>query len=67
MNVIVTRDYTDEVRKGDIIHDVKVLPYHYSGLIIKEGKPIFARIEKRYCETIKPINNESKQRKSRTS
>jgi len=64
MNVIVTRDYTDEVRKGDIIQDVKVLSHHYSGLIIKNGRPIFARVEKRYCETIKPINNG---RKSRTS
>ena len=57
MNVTVVKDYMDDIRKGSVIQDALVLPYHYSGILMKDGVPRFVRVPKQYCQTIKPIKN----------
>ena len=57
MNIMVVKDYMDDIRKGSVIQDALVLPYHYSGILIRDGAPRFVRVPKQYCQTIKPIKN----------
>lgn len=57
MNALVIKDYLDEVRKGTIIHDVRILPNHYSGIMVSSGRPVFVKVPKQYCETIKPTKH----------
>lgn len=65
MNVMVVKDYMDDIRKGSVIQDALVLPYHYSGILMKDGVPRFVRVPKQYCQTIKPIENAKRNTKAK--
>lgn len=57
MNVIVIKDYSEDLRRGEIIEEVRETPNHYSGMHTSSSGTRFVRIHKSYCEPINPIKH----------